>query len=92
MVYQVLRTSRGVFDRGRGNINSHVVVERGKDLLHVNRAVLGLLGILSRAANDLACLHATTGQDTHRDSVPVVTATLVVVDSGCPAKFTPHDD
>ena len=62
MVYQVLRTPRRVIDRGGGDINSHVVVERSKDLLHMNRSILGLLSILGRAANDLACLHTTAGQ------------------------------
>ena len=65
MVYQVLGTSRGIIDRSRGYVNSHVVVERSKDLLHMNRSILGLLSILGRAANDLACFHATTGQDAH---------------------------
>src|SRR4029450_10763423 len=69
---QVLWAARGVEELRGADVDAHIVIERGKDFLHLDRAVLGILGVLRCRADHLAQPHAAAGEEGRAQLPPTV--------------------
>ena len=88
---QVLRSTSWVGDGRRAGIDAQVVVDRGDDFLHVNRAIECVLAESVGRSDGLTCSHAASGQQAATDSRPVI-ASGVRIDSRSTTEFAPHGD
>ena len=88
---QVLWSTAEVRQLDVTDVEPELSVERGEDLLVVDRSVLGHFGKAIGRTNDLPHLHAATSQDASGNLRPMIAATIGV-DPGCPTHLSPHDD
>src|SRR5947208_720177 len=91
MVEEVLGAAGGVGDGDGAGVDAEVVIERGHDVLIVNRPADGSGGVAVGFADYLAGAHSATGEQRHADSGPVVAA-AVFGDRRRAAEFAPGDD
>src|ERR1044071_6057666 len=83
-------TAGEVGDLGGGQIDTHVVIERRKYFLEVDRAIDGLAPETIGAANDLAGFHVAAGEKRARNARPMIAAGIFIDDRRA-AEFAPDN-
>ena len=86
-----MRPPTRISNRRLGEIDPEIVVERGEDVLDVNRPCHRRTGVLVRCSDHLAGLHPAARDDRRRDGWPVVTATGIRIDLRRTAELAPSD-
>lgn len=78
--------------QGRGlPVDSEMTIQRGEDVLIMNRPGGHFSGVAISAADDLASVETAAGHDAHRNLRPVL-ASAIVADFRRASKFSPHDN
>ena len=87
---EVLRAALSIEDGGFAEVDAHVVVERGEDLLKLHGSVGYFSADAVGCADDLSGAHSATGEQRERGFWPVVSA-VHVVDFWGATKLAPND-
>lgn len=78
LLHEIFWAAGGIEELSRAHVDAEVVVQRGEDLLHVDRAVLGVPCIGGCRADRLTGRHAAAGQKGPHHLGPMVAPGAII--------------